>query len=59
VNYDGGDTVGVVTDGRQHHVVQVHIREMCISMQNMLLLHRQRQDITAVETAEAAVVAAK
>jgi hypothetical protein len=42
VNYDGGETVGFVTDGRRYHVVQVHTREMFIIMQNTLLLHRQR-----------------
>jgi hypothetical protein len=59
VDYDGGETVGVVTYGRQYHVVQVHIRGMFIIMQNTLLLHGQRQDITAVETAEASVAAAE
>jgi hypothetical protein len=57
VNYDGGETVGVVTDGMRYHVVQVHICEMFIIMQNTLLLQRQPQDITAVETAEASVAA--
>jgi hypothetical protein len=42
VNYDGGDTVGVVTEGRRYHVVQVHIPEFFIIMQNTFLLHRQR-----------------
>jgi hypothetical protein len=51
--------VGVVTDRRRYHVVQVHIREMFIIMQNTLLLQRQSQDITAVETAEASVAAAE
>jgi hypothetical protein len=59
VNYDGGETVGVVTDGRQYHVVQVNIREIFIIMHNTLLLHRQRQDVTAVETAVASVAAAE
>jgi hypothetical protein len=40
-------------------VVQVHIHEMFIIIQNTLLLHRRRQDITAVEAAEASVTASE
>jgi hypothetical protein len=59
VNYDNGETVGIVTDGGWYHVVQVHIREIFIIMQNTLLVHRQRQYIAAVEAAEASVAAAE
>jgi hypothetical protein len=56
---DGGETVGVVTDGRRYHVVQVDIRDTFIIMQNTLLLHHQRQDVASVDTAVASVAAAE
>jgi hypothetical protein len=59
VNYDGGETVGVVAYGRRYHVVQINIREIFIIMQNTLLLHRQCQTVTAVDTVVASVAAAE
>jgi hypothetical protein len=59
VNCDGVETVVIVTDGKRNHVFQVRIREIFISMQNTLLTDRQRQDIGAMEAAEASVAASE
>jgi hypothetical protein len=59
VNCDDVETVFVVTDGRRYHMVQVRIREIFIIMQNTLLADRQRQDIGAMEAADASMAASK